>query len=48
VAAEAADLVYHLLVGLSARGIGWRDVLGVLASRHGTSGLVEKAKRARR
>lgn len=47
VAAEAADLVYHVLVGLASRGVAWRDVLGVLASRTGTSGLDEKAQRAK-
>jgi phosphoribosyl-ATP pyrophosphohydrolase/phosphoribosyl-AMP cyclohydrolase len=45
VAAEAADLVYHLLVGLASRGVPLRDVLAVLAARAGTSGIVEKAQR---
>lgn len=31
---EAADLVYHLLVLLSARGMDIRDVAGVLEERH--------------
>jgi phosphoribosyl-ATP pyrophosphohydrolase/phosphoribosyl-AMP cyclohydrolase len=31
---EAADLVYHLLVLLRARGLGLDDVQAVLASRH--------------
>jgi phosphoribosyl-ATP pyrophosphohydrolase/phosphoribosyl-AMP cyclohydrolase len=31
--AEAADLVYHLLVLLRARGLGFADVAAVLASR---------------
>jgi phosphoribosyl-ATP pyrophosphohydrolase/phosphoribosyl-AMP cyclohydrolase len=30
---EAADLVYHLLVLLRARGLGFADVAKVLASR---------------
>jgi phosphoribosyl-AMP cyclohydrolase / phosphoribosyl-ATP pyrophosphohydrolase len=47
VAAEAADLIFHLLVGLSHRGVPARAVLEVLASRSGTSGLVEKAGRPR-
>lgn len=47
VAAEAADLVYHVLVGLASRGVPWRDVLAVLAARSGTSGIVEKAQRAK-
>lgn len=47
VAAEAADLVFHVLVALAQRGVGWRAVLGVLAGRHGTSGHTEKAARTR-
>jgi phosphoribosyl-ATP pyrophosphohydrolase/phosphoribosyl-AMP cyclohydrolase len=31
---EAADLVYHLLVLLRARGLGLDDVQAVLAARH--------------
>lgn len=31
--AEAADLVYHMLVALRATGAGWADVRQVLASR---------------
>ncbi len=46
VANEAADVLYHLLVGLSSRGVSMRDVLAVLASRAGTSGHEEKAARA--
>jgi phosphoribosyl-ATP pyrophosphohydrolase/phosphoribosyl-AMP cyclohydrolase len=45
VASEAADLVYHLLVGLRLRGIGVRAVLATLAARAGTSGHTEKASR---
>jgi phosphoribosyl-AMP cyclohydrolase / phosphoribosyl-ATP pyrophosphohydrolase len=47
VASEAADLVYHVLVGLASRGVPWRDVVAVLAARAGTSGIEEKAKRAK-
>jgi phosphoribosyl-ATP pyrophosphohydrolase/phosphoribosyl-AMP cyclohydrolase len=47
VASEAADLVYHVLVGLASRGVPWRDVLAVLAARSGTSGIDEKAQRAK-
>lgn len=47
VASEAADLVYHVLVGLASRGVAWRDVVAVLAARAGTSGIEEKAKRAK-
>jgi phosphoribosyl-ATP pyrophosphohydrolase/phosphoribosyl-AMP cyclohydrolase len=45
VASEAADVVYHLLVGLRARGIVWRRVIEVLAKRAGQSGHAEKASR---
>ena len=34
-AAEAADLVYHLLVLLAARGLSWADVEAELARRFG-------------
>ena len=44
---EAADLIYHLMVLLEARGVRWEEVLSELAERSGTSGLVEKASRAR-
>lgn len=46
VSSEAADLLFHLLVGLESRGVDVRSVLAVLAKRFGTSGLVEKASRA--
>jgi len=42
---EAADLIFHLTVLLSERGIGWGDVAAELARRHGTSGHAEKAAR---
>src|SRR5688572_15181257 len=42
---EAADLIYHLLVLLEARGVAIADVLDVLDRRGGTSGLAEKAGR---
>jgi len=45
VTAEAADLLYHLLVLLQARGVSLDDVLAELERRMGTSGLVEKAAR---
>jgi phosphoribosyl-ATP pyrophosphohydrolase len=44
--AEAADMLFHLLVLLEARGIPFADVTAVLEGRMGTSGLVEKARRA--
>ena len=34
---EAADLVFHLLVLLRARGLGWDDVEAVLAERHAST-----------
>lgn len=43
--AEAADLMYHLLVLLECRKIEFGDVVGVLESRMGLSGLDEKAGR---
>lgn len=43
---EAADLLYHLLVVLKMREIALEEVLSVLASRTGQSGLAEKASRA--
>jgi phosphoribosyl-ATP pyrophosphohydrolase len=43
--AEAADLIYHLLVVLKARGIALKDVEAVLAERTRQSGLAEKAAR---
>ncbi len=47
-ASEAADLLYHLLVLLEARGVDWGEITAVLEGRMGTSGLVEKASRAKR
>ena len=44
-AAETADLVYHLLVVLEARGVTLADVEAVLAHRVSQSGLDEKASR---
>ena len=43
--AEAADVVYHLLVMLAARDVTLADVVAELARREGTSGLAEKATR---
>lgn len=48
VASEAADVVYHLLVGLRLRGVALRRVIEVLAARAGTGGLEEKARREQR
>ncbi|NDR56596.1 phosphoribosyl-ATP diphosphatase [Aliiruegeria sabulilitoris] len=43
--AEAADVLYHLLVMLAARDVSLADVEAELARREGTSGIVEKASR---
>lgn len=43
--AEAADLVYHLLVLLADAGLTLADVRAELARRTGISGLAEKAAR---
>jgi len=43
--AEAADVLYHLLVMLAARDLTLADVLAELARREGTSGIAEKAAR---
>ena len=43
--AEAADVLYHLLVMLAAHDITLQDVLDELERREGTSGLAEKASR---
>lgn len=45
VASEAADLVFHALVGLAHRGLGLHDVARVLAARFGRSGIDERAAR---
>lgn len=43
--AEAADVLYHLLVMLAARDVTLADVLAELDRRDGTSGIAEKASR---
>lgn len=45
VVSEAADVLYHLMVGLASRGIGMREVLSALADRTKKSGHEEKAAR---
>ena len=45
--AEAADLLYHLLVVLQARGVALSEVEAALGQRTGISGLEEKASRPR-
>ena len=46
VASEAADVIYHLCVGLLSRRGSWRAVLLELARRFGTSGIDEKERRS--
>jgi phosphoribosyl-ATP pyrophosphohydrolase len=43
--AESADLLYHLLVLLKARGVTLEEVEAALAERTSMSGLEEKAQR---
>lgn len=43
--AEAADLLFHLLVLLAEGGLSVNDVLAELERREGLSGLEEKAAR---
>ena len=44
---ESADLLYHWLVVLAARGVSVAEVAAELARREGVSGLAEKASRPR-
>ncbi|SHN55884.1 phosphoribosyl-ATP diphosphatase [Erythrobacter sanguineus] len=43
---EAADLLFHLLVLLGAKGVALEQVLAELDRREGVSGLAEKAARS--
>lgn len=43
--AEAADVLYHLLVMCAARGVTLGEIEAELARREGTGGLEEKAAR---
>ncbi len=43
--AEAADVLFHLLVMLQSRGVALPDVMAELGRRQGQSGLAEKAAR---
>ena len=45
--AEAADVLYHLLVLLAASDVALSDVMAELARRQGVSGIAEKASRAK-
>ena len=42
---EAADLIFHLMVLLDAKGVSFDHVLAELERREGLSGLEEKANR---
>jgi len=42
---EAADLIFHLFVLLSARNVPFERVLAELDRREGVSGIAEKASR---
>ena len=44
-AAESADLLYHLLVLWAAKGLAPEDVWRALRAREGKSGVAEKASR---
>ena len=46
--AEAADVLYHLLVMLKAGGVQLRAVMSVLEKRTSQSGLAEKAARGKK
>jgi phosphoribosyl-ATP pyrophosphohydrolase len=47
-AAESADLLYHLLVLWVAAGVSPEEVWRILEARAGTSGLAEKAARLKK
>ena len=44
--AEAADVLYHLLVMLAARDVSFADVLAELERRQAQSGIAEKNARS--
>lgn len=43
--AEAADLLFHMMVLLAHHNVPFEDVLAILERRFGTSGHAEKAER---
>jgi phosphoribosyl-ATP pyrophosphohydrolase len=45
VVAEAADVLFHMLVLLRSRDVDYAEVMAELARRTGTSGHAEKASR---
>lgn len=42
---EAADVIFHLFIMLSSRGVTLEDVLDELERREGKSGIIEKQER---
>lgn len=44
-AAESADLIYHLLVLWADQGLTPEDIFKILQAREGTSGIAEKNSR---
>ncbi len=44
--AEAADVLYHLLVVCASRDVALSDILAELERREGTSGIAEKNARS--
>ena len=44
---EAADLLFHLLILLDAKGVPLANVLAELDRREGVSGIAEKAARSK-
>jgi phosphoribosyl-ATP pyrophosphohydrolase/phosphoribosyl-AMP cyclohydrolase len=46
VASEAADLLFHAMVGLALRDLSLQPVADVFAARFGTSGIDEKRRRS--
>ena len=47
IASEAADMLFHLLVGLHHTELSLNDVFAILEEREGMSGIEEKALRGR-
>jgi phosphoribosyl-ATP pyrophosphohydrolase len=46
IAAESADLLFHMMVMLARYDLGLKDVILVLQTRQGRSGIAEKALRS--
>ena len=45
---EAADVIFHLFVMLTSRGVKFEDVLAELERREGKSGITEKKERKKK